>query len=321
MSKTITLKFEGFWDTFDLQNNKFVDALRARFDVTVLEADCDDRPDILIYSWYDQRHLRYDSSVKVYYTGENDVPDFNECDYAISFHHIDFGGRHLRYPLYMLYEYDMAKAGPRNIADDAAAKRDFCSCLIRNFSNCSPRRLEIIDRVEAYRPIAYGGPWRNNTGGPVDEKIPFISRYKFNLALENSAIPGYVTEKILEPLAAETVPVYWGAPDVARDFNPEAYINVADYASLDSFVEALRRIDSSDDEYLRILRAPIFTADIHTDFDAQLSDFLCGIADRLDKRVSCFGHNRVLHERNRALLPLADNKIAGKLLSRLGRRR
>ncbi len=43
-----------------------------------------------------------------------------------------------------------------------------------------------------------------------------LVNYKFTLALENSLLPHYMTEKIWEPLAAGSVPVYYGAPN-ARD--------------------------------------------------------------------------------------------------------
>ena len=110
---------------------------------------------------------------------------------------------------------------------------------MRNHWNCDPQRIKIVDAVEAYRAIAYGGSWRNNVGGMIDNKIQFIAGYKFNLALENSRLQGYVTEKILEPLAASTVPLYWGAPDVCKDFNSDAFINIADYNSLADFLSAI----------------------------------------------------------------------------------
>ncbi len=43
--------------------------------------------------------------------------------------------------------------------------------------------------------------------------ISIISKYFFHLALENSAAPDYVTEKVYLALMAGAVPVYSGAPD------------------------------------------------------------------------------------------------------------
>lgn len=95
-----------------------------------------------------------------------------------------------------------------------------------------------------------GGGFRNNTGGRIKDKHQFISGYKFNLALENSRISGYVTEKIADAFMAGTVPVYWGGDMAKLDFNPEAFINVDDYATLDSFVKDLEEIDNNPQRYL-----------------------------------------------------------------------
>ena len=323
MRRHVKIKFVDFWPSFDCENNKFADALRLRHDVEVLPRDGDDVPDILFYSRCGcGEHLKYDC-VKVYFTGENDFPDFNECDYALLFYNCVLGDRHMRYPLYMLYETGGALSPPA-LSDKEALGRGFCSVVMRNSSNCDPMRLRIIDAVESYRPLAYGGPYRNNTGGPVAEKIPFIGGYKFNLALENSMVNGYVTEKLLEPLAAATVPVYWGSRQACRDFNPDAFINVGDYDSTDSLVEAIRRIDNDDEEYLRILRAPNFKDQEPVDFDSRLADFLDNIVCGMKRYRVRFGEMAVLHERRCVTVPLTGKRWSYRVMKlfsgRLGRR-
>ncbi len=308
MHGAVTVKFVDFWDCFDENDNKFLSALRSRYGVEVIPASSDEEPEILFYSRNGQKHLDYDSAIKVYYTGENDVPDFNECDYAISFHRLDFGKRHLRYPLYMMYEIDELKRPRYGVEDEGLAERPFCSFLMRNDWNCDPRRVEIVDAVEAYRPIAYGGPWRNNVGGPVDEKIPFISGYKFNLALENSRVEGYVTEKLLEPLVASTVPLYWGAPDAGMDFNPEAFVNIADYNSMDNFIADLKRIDNDNDSYMKILRAPKLLSDCETDFDDRLAGFLSVIVEERCRYAPRYGEAGDYHRRRVLLRPFGENR-------------
>ena len=51
--------------------------------------------------------------------------------------------------------------------------------------------------------------------GPCDDKHELLSRYKFVIAYENTAYPGYVTEKVIDAIVAGSVPVYMGAPDIA----------------------------------------------------------------------------------------------------------
>ncbi len=315
----ITIKFVDFWQTFDAEHNRFVDALRSRRRVTVLPASSCETPDILFYSrGPGYEHYRYDC-LKVYFTGENDFPDFNECDYALSFYNCDCGGRNLRYPLYMLYECDLAANAPR-LDDAGALNRGFCSLVMSNATNCHPRRLEIINAVTSYRELAYGGAFRNNVGGRVAEKIPFIANYKFNLALENSLMPGYVTEKILEPFAAATVPIYWGDDAAKQDFNPEAFVNVNDYDSFDSLIREIKRLDNDPAAYLAMLRAPKHVGETVATLDSQLADFLNGIADNLERRITPYGEIYNRTHRNRTLMPLWQNRLtrrAVKLLSRL----
>lgn len=313
--RPLTVKFVDFWQSFDCADNRFVAALRTQRQVTVLPHESTEVPDILFYSRGPGcRHLGYDC-LKIYFTGENDFPDFNECDYALSFYQSDCGGRNMRYPLYMLYECDLA-ANPPQHADDEATRREFCSLVMSNAANCHPHRLEIVDAVEAYRPIAYGGTFRNNVGGRVADKIDFIGHYKFNLALENSVMPGYVTEKLLEPFAAATVPIYWGSDTAKSDFNPEAYIDVNDYDTLDSFVSDLRRIDGDPAAYLSILRAPSHIGDTVIDFDSRLAEFLNAIADNPVRRISPYGEIHNLQQRNRALVPLWHSRL-GRRFARL----
>ncbi len=319
-SEDITVKFVDFWPAFDHRNNKFVAALSAHHRVTVLPAGSKETPDLLFYSCYNggRNHLGYDC-IKIYFTGENDCPDFNECDYAMSFYPLQLGDRHLRYPLYMLYEYDQL-GNPPALTDTTALDRDFCSLVMRNSTNCDPRRIQIADLIASYRPIAYGGSFRNNTGGCVPDKIDFISRYKFNLALENSLVEGYVTEKILEPLVAYTVPVYWGSRAATTDFNPDAFINAADYDTPEGILDAVRRLDNDPAAYLAMLHAPRLRKGISPDFDTMLADFLDNIATTRRRYTTPYGEQRRLTDRAKALRPIVASRRIMHVLQRITRR-
>ena len=55
-----------------------------------------------------------------------------------------------------------------------------------------------------------------------------MTDYKFTLALENSLLPHYMTEKIWEPLAAGSVPVYFGAPNARELLGLDSAVIFAD---------------------------------------------------------------------------------------------
>lgn len=302
MSAPVTIRFTDFWPGFRPEASRIFEALKASHDVTLLDEGSDAEPDILFYSCFGQRHLAADC-LKIYVSGENDFPDFNVCDYALSCVPSDCGGRNLRFPIYALDGLPER----RRLSDSEALDRGFCSCVVSNTANADPFRTDIADALGLYRPVAYGGRYRCTTGSPVADKDAFLSEYRFNLACENSIVPGYVTEKITDAFAAATVPIYMGDRAVRSDFNPEAYIFAGDYDSAASLADAVRRIDSDPAAYLAMLRARLRLADLQTDFDTRLADFLCRIADNPRRLTTPYG---------RQGMRAADSRLLGRLISR-----
>ncbi len=92
-------------------------------------------------------------------------------------------------------------------------------------------------------------------------KLTYMSKYKFTIAFENQSYPHYITEKIVHPFLAGSIPIYWGCPQVARMFNPAAFINCHDYSSLDEVVSRVQEIDNDDELYLKYATAPPFLPD------------------------------------------------------------
>ena len=79
-------------------------------------------------------------------------------------------------------------------------------------------------------------------------KVSFISNYKFTIAFENTAMGGYSTEKILHPLIARSIPIYWGDPFLEREFNTNALIYCNPYiVNIDSIVDRIVELDRDDD--------------------------------------------------------------------------
>lgn len=292
MATSINIKFIGFWHTFDVENNPITRALRASRQVSVIPATSAETPDILFYTCFDQgEHFAYDC-LKVYYTGENDFPDFNVCDYALSFVPSNCGGRNMRYPLFMLMDEFDREAPVLN--DDEALSRGFCSFVASATQNADRMRVVLPDFLETYKPLAYGGSFRNNVGGRVADKEAFISRYKFNLAVENSMADGYVTEKIVEPLCSATVPIYWGSREALKDFNPEAFIYAGDFNSQESLLNEVRRIDNDSNAYLAMLRAPKHLHELTMDYNTRLEEYLGGIAGRMERKIPRYGRTGII---------------------------
>jgi hypothetical protein len=52
-----------------------------------------------------------------------------------------------------------------------------------------------------------------------NEKLDCFRKYKFVIAFEDAIEPDYVTDKFFDPLLADSVPVYLGAPNI-EEFAP-----------------------------------------------------------------------------------------------------
>jgi hypothetical protein len=78
---------------------------------------------------------------------------------------------------------------------------------------------------------------------PVFDKVSTLSNYRFALCFENTAFPGYVTEKIFDCFAAGCIPIYLGAPDIEDLVPAGAFIDARHFrgfAQLESFIRDLR---------------------------------------------------------------------------------
>lgn len=217
-----------------------------------------DKPDYLFYSVFGNTHHDYEC-VKICFTGENVVPNFNYCDYALGFHYISFEDRYMRLPLWCLYGDDLNKTVRHEMsAPQTVLNRRFCAQVVSNAKITDGMREAFFERLNVYKPVDSGGRYRNNVGGPVKNKEAFLKKYKFSLAFENTLAHGYCTEKLLQAYAYGTVPIYYGDETAVRDFNPKAFINVHDFKTLDDAVAFVEKMDKDDKAYLKMYQEPLF---------------------------------------------------------------
>ncbi len=246
--------------------------------------------------------LSYQNAKRVFYTGENEVPNFNLFDYAIGFDELDFRDRYLRMPLY----YDRLHHKAESVNDTTASykikdnslytlkkpthhfkenhphlcavvnnesdplKRGFASFVASNPN--APMRNAFYDALNSIEPVTGGGSVRNTLGYKVENKNEFLSQYKFNLCFENTQGYGYVTEKIIDAYFSHTIPIYWGSPSVAKDFNPKSFVNVCDFKDFDEAIDYVRYLHTHKNAYLDMLyENPLNTLDGKAYFYQDLS--------------------------------------------------
>lgn len=278
--RTIKIQYAGWWDTFQWETYSITQILKKHYDVVV-----SDEPDYVFCSLYTNDFLKYDC-VRIFYTAENVIPDFNLFDYCIGFDEISFGDRYIRVPNYSMnpkYEQDIRLLKMRHTnANRNGSARKFCGTVVSN-GNADPMRDRILDELSKYKTVDSGGRYRNNIGMPngVPDKLEFQKNYKFALAIENTSFSGYTTEKLVEAFAAGGVPIYWGDPDVGRHFNEKAFINIMSYPSLEEAINEIMRADEDTKVYQAYLSEPATVEDDHFEkLRSDLEEFLLHIIEQ-----------------------------------------
>jgi hypothetical protein len=131
------------------------------------------------------------------------------------------------------------------LAPPASKDPDHLICAFISNTHSLSGRERLVERLEKILPIHHYGKWHHNTPGPrlegPDAKLDILKKYHFCLAIENSIQPRYVTEKWFHCFATGSVPVYFGAPDIA-DFapSPTSYLNIRSFPKLEDLAQTLR---------------------------------------------------------------------------------
>ena len=152
---------------------------------------------------------------------------------------------------------DLTEIGERKLREPPLAKYDTVALFLSSDDDEIGRReyaTELMRHIEvhSYGRVLHNRALSDDRGDST--KLATIARYKFTLAFENAIEHDYVTEKFFQPLAAGSVPVYLGAPNIA-DFAPsrEAYIDAGQFSSPKALAEHLQALAADRDAYARHL--------------------------------------------------------------------
>lgn len=274
--KPLLIGFVGFHASFNPEWNIITLMLKDDFPIVVADTNQGEVPEFLFFSVYGQPHLhpRYDKCVKIYTCEENIRPPWYDCDYAMSSDRLSAPNpQYLRLPIYTRFlkhhQDHIGKTIVKQSSFDAEGvlrrKTKFCNFVYSN-SGAKERNL-FFEMLSKYKRVDSGGAHLNNLGSRVGDKLEFLEDYKFTIAFENSRFPGYVSEKIVEPMAASSIPIYWGCRSIAEDFNPFSFVCANEPEGAFStelvhhFSQVVNRIvwlDTHDDDYVCMMSEPWF---------------------------------------------------------------
>jgi hypothetical protein len=99
------------------------------------------------------------------------------------------------------------------------------------------------------------------------QKREVLRNFGYNLCPENGMYPGYYTEKIPEAFMGDSLPISWADSNIAIDFNPNAFINLAPmmashYAELGEILTSKDRLAGFAQEPL-LLQKPSIQPFVH----------------------------------------------------------
>jgi hypothetical protein len=179
-------------------------------------------------------------------------------------------------------------------------KKYFCAYL---YSYDVPYRVEIFHAVSKYKAVSSLGKSCNNIEETCrniynleytynDLAVIKYTDYKFVLALENGIDVGYLTEKLINPILANSIPIYAGPNDIFDIINKKRIIYIYDFENFDKLNEYIEKIDNNDYLYNLILSENIFTGKITFD------NFREYLSDKIDESLGFKRKNIYLNNEN-----------------------
>ena len=112
--------------------------------------------------------------------------------------------------------------------------------------------------------------------------------YKFLISFENSVTPEYVTEKIWHAYMTQTIPIYYGAPEIYDQVpGSNTFIDAAKFAGPKQLADYIKQVDSDNSLY-----QSYFKFDVHHTRAFQKKYCISNVACEMCKKMFEFKQNR-----------------------------
>ena len=96
----------------------------------------------------------------------------------------------------------------------------------------------------------YGRRWQltdsRYKGSPYNKSEAIVD-YQYSIAIENSSYKNYLTEKFFDLTVCNTVPIYYGCPNVGDIYPPKSFIEIDFSGPIEQTVEQIKDIHANDD--------------------------------------------------------------------------
>jgi len=164
-------------------------------------------------------------------------------------------------------------------------------CVIISNNN-GPVRNKFLNTLEKFMNIDYAGNYKNNIGGPLkpnyntSEYRNFLGKYKFVITMENSKEDTYITEKLINGVMSETIPVYWGSDRVFDYINKDRFLYLENDSEKDilRIIGKMKNLSNNHSEWLKIVNQKNLMLNARTFHDI-IIDIRC-----LINKQTCWNH-------------------------------
>ena len=107
---------------------------------------------------------------------------------------------------------------------------------------------------------------------PFEKKEDGLKSYKYSIIIENSSETDYFTEKVIDACLLETIPIYWGAPNISKYFDTRGFIVCKNIQEIKSAIKKMSDEDyDSKKEYIKKNKQ---TALYHADFKKRAAQII-----------------------------------------------
>ena len=250
------------WDT-DITNNFFIDICSTAFNTQCTLGNAENSDIIVFNNFADDFEVLNKYKYKIFFTGENHKTE-NPDLYDVLFAGENTAEKYVSFPLFLLYLDQNAINNLINMPIRTTFPDKDILVIISNPGGGI--RNKFIDALDKEFNITYAGGYKNNIGGKLEftqgtpEYNNYVNQYKFIITMENSEAPHYVTEKILQGMQSQIVPVYYGASEVSKYFNKDRFIQLKDGSdeAIGATIYQMKKLASSPQKWLDMVNKPVF---------------------------------------------------------------
>lgn len=235
-------------------------------------------PDYLVYSTFGEEHKKYNNCYKLLInTKSTNLKDYNPdfiIDTTNDVKHIPENAKMVYIPHYVISFYErfrnvpnsLIKPSDYNVEQILQSKNKFCAFL---YHNCEIKyRNKFFHTLTKYKKVDALGKclsnnkecdrffFKENKLSYHDLAVMKYRSYKFVICFESKKRSGYISEKIINAMLANAIPIYYGPNEIVEHFNNNAFINSNDFENFDELAEYVKKVDTDDALYKKMLQEP-----------------------------------------------------------------